>query len=509
MPCAPYGRAVSSSGARLLSAASSTSGPSRQGFSRGGLLTPSSAAIGSSRPGYGNLRRGGALPHVLAVLKKIKFFQDLEPRVQAKIPTIVSELNLQGDTVIFRQGDPPGNCYVLLKGEIGIYQMKDGDEDEGSKGPSQIPSRVVSRRPSVFQESASEPCKAAAQAVRGSLSEESCRQERLSEEIAQKLLDLGDDQLSETEPQKEPRSRGLSVKEPQQEAPLVRIQPTTEGFSVYSTTDDLGKRINLLRDASICGELALSHDHNRGASVKCHTYCTMLVIKRADFDRVLKEEVLHAEEKKLHFLTDHLPGMRHVEVPRCLSKPHPAYFLRHATYRRGHHFFTQGRRSETAIYIVFDGRLEIRHQDAGSSPLKRRPARALSMGAYSIGGYAERETQQHAAAGPRLLGTFMAGSVFGSLPTHSPEPYSVIVSSSSCEVFQATGSDLAKLPRQLLETVRDYIATVTAWRLRTYVHNKCSFEMPKASDLLRSADLPVSGARTSQERNFFSVIHAG
>jgi len=100
----------------------------------------------------------------------------------------------------------------------------------------------------------------------------------------------------------------------------------------------------------------------------------------------------------------------------------------------------------------------------------------------------------------------MAGSVFGSLPMQAPEPYTVIVASASCEVFQAIGPDVPKLPRRLLEALREYIAHSTAWRLRAYMNQKSQVEMPKAPT--RSESPPVSGARSSLEAKYFSLIHA-
>jgi len=299
------------------------------------------------------------------------------------------------------------------------------------------------------------------------------------------------------------------------------IHQTTEGFSVFSGDfNDLGKQVALLRGGTIFGELGLINDAPRGASIRCQTDCDVLVIRKQDFDRVLKEEMMRAGDEKLNFLTQHVPGMRDLEVPRFAKTTHPAYFLRRTTYRRGHLFLSQGVVAQDAIYVVFKGCLEMRVRDTskgtpGNGIVRHRPqAKGRPRGAIgyaNLGNKTEGADERQGVKegnGHRILGTLMTGSVFGSLPMQAPEPYSVVVSSSSCEVFQAIGPDMPKLPRRLLEQVREYIATSTAWRLRTYMNHKSHFEMPKASDVIRSESPPVSGARTSQEQRYFSLIHA-
>jgi len=69
----------------------------------------------------------------LRTLRNLKFFQDMEPGVQQKLAKIVQHVSYQESTVIFRQNDPPGSCYIILSGEIGIFQKSGEDAKEDAK----------------------------------------------------------------------------------------------------------------------------------------------------------------------------------------------------------------------------------------------------------------------------------------------------------------------------------------------------------------------------------------
>ncbi|CAJ1350567.1 unnamed protein product [Effrenium voratum] len=47
---------------------------------------------------------------------------NLDSRVQRRLSSIATCLKISKGTVLFRQGDPPGNCYVILEGSVGIVK---------------------------------------------------------------------------------------------------------------------------------------------------------------------------------------------------------------------------------------------------------------------------------------------------------------------------------------------------------------------------------------------------
>eukprot|EP00435_Cladocopium_sp_Y103_P033641 s1146_g8.t1 len=54
------------------------------------------------------------------VILQCPFFKKLGTSVHRRLSGIVQCLKCEQDTVLFRQGDPPGNCYVILEGSVGI-----------------------------------------------------------------------------------------------------------------------------------------------------------------------------------------------------------------------------------------------------------------------------------------------------------------------------------------------------------------------------------------------------
>ena len=84
-------------------------------------------------------------------------------------------------------------------------------------------------------------------------------------------------------------------------------------------------------------------------------------------------------------------------------------------------------------------------------------------------------------------GVLVAGGVFGSLPFPAPEPFTVRVTSPTCEVFFMTSVDFPKIPRKLLDVLNEYVASSTTWRLGCHQR---STELRKNGRGGRDAKLP-------------------
>mmetsp|Transcript_148285 Transcript_148285/g.284155 ORF Transcript_148285/g.284155 Transcript_148285/m.284155 type:complete len:166 (+) Transcript_148285:1786-2283(+) len=59
----------------------------------------------------------------------------------------------------------------------------------------------------------------------------------------------------------------------------------------------------------------------------------------------------------------------------------------------------------------------------------------------------------------------MSGALFGSLPTSTPEPFTVSVVNGPCQAYSVVGADVRKLPPRLFDNVREYLMRSTTWRL--------------------------------------------
>merc|ERR1719454_789619 len=185
----------------------------------------------------------------------------------------MTTMSKRSGTVLFRQGDPPGNCYVVLNGEAGIFVRSE------------------------------------------------------EEELAEEVIS--------------PRATISGIK-------------TVEGFSVYNEESRFGTEIGVLGPGTLVGELALLNDGPRSASVRCLRDSDFLVIRRSDFDNVLKEEMVRKGDEKLRFLMEHVPGMPDVPVPKSGAKgPHASYFFKKATFPRGHCFFNEGAVAEPSIILIY------------------------------------------------------------------------------------------------------------------------------------------------------------
>lgn len=88
----------------------------------------------------------------LEVILQCPFFKKLGTSVQRRLSGIVQCLKCEQDTVLFRQGDPPGSCYVILEGSVGIHVKPDEethpDVDSREGTPRAGPPLRESRRSS-------------------------------------------------------------------------------------------------------------------------------------------------------------------------------------------------------------------------------------------------------------------------------------------------------------------------------------------------------------------------
>merc|ERR1719335_1012354 len=100
------------------------------------------------------------------------------------------------------------------------------------------------------------------------------------------------------------------------------------------------------------------------ATVRCLQDTDFLVIRRCDFDTILKEEMVRKGDEKLRFLMAHMPGMRDVPVPKSGTKqPHASYFFKKLTFKRGHRFFQEGTVAEPSVFVVYRGSVECRRSE--------------------------------------------------------------------------------------------------------------------------------------------------
>lgn len=64
---------------------------------------------------------GENLVRAAMIMKEARFFKDLEPAILEILPKQAYFLELPKDAIVFRQGDPPKNCYIVVSGCVGFY----------------------------------------------------------------------------------------------------------------------------------------------------------------------------------------------------------------------------------------------------------------------------------------------------------------------------------------------------------------------------------------------------
>lgn len=243
---------------------------------------------------------------------------------------------------------------------------------------------------------------------------------------------------------------------------------------------NIGDQVTVLGSGSLFGELALMNDQPRAATVKCLSDCTFLKISKSSFEDILKEEMLRFADGKTRFLMKHLPGLAKLPPSRSPTTPHPSYFFKLVSYPKDHVFIGPGASKEDFICVIEQGSVDLAravdkdkecaafikgkellqvNSRAKSKSCSRLPK--LTSAAHLQGSHA----MHHA-------GTLITGASFASkVGTSSAEPFSVIASSSPCEVLEVRGVDLEQLPPRLVSMIQEFITTANMWRLKSHESN--------------------------------------
>mmetsp|Transcript_69097 Transcript_69097/g.131845 ORF Transcript_69097/g.131845 Transcript_69097/m.131845 type:complete len:962 (+) Transcript_69097:139-3024(+) len=170
-----------------------------------------------------------ACPFIQKIVRHSKDETLLERLAAVAQFTLVEE----GD-VVFRQGDPGCNCYIILDGQVGVYQHKP---------------RFCLNFPTPR--------------TRFPL-------ESFITKAEERKLHANDDPA------------GLV----QSESLMHYRWVTHEGFSTFSANSTLGDCIAKLEGGSLFGELALMNNAPRACSIKAHQQCHMLTIGKEDYHSV-------------------------------------------------------------------------------------------------------------------------------------------------------------------------------------------------------------------------------
>jgi len=210
--------------------------------------------------------------HVRRLLQEFSFIRDLNEIVQSQIADIVHhEVRKEGD-VLFRQDDEPTNAYIILAGEVQVWQKIE-------RRPNSRPNSKHNDAPPLHEGNLA--VRKHAEAILSILNEE------------KKNADM--DEVERRKNKKRDKRRHDAPKEARcaqkRREDIVRAVQGNDS-SEYSMVATLGSGM-------MFGEVGLLEDQPRNATIRCNTETEFLVINKTDFDRVLKAAMNRLRLRKL------------------------------------------------------------------------------------------------------------------------------------------------------------------------------------------------------------------
>lgn len=248
---------------------------------------------------------------------------------------------------------------------------------------------------------------------------------------------------------------------------------TIEDHSIFSEASKLGKHRSELGDLDIFGEQGLAQQVPRRESIKCLEDTELLIVDPEIFRRTKADLRQRAD-----FFDQHLPGFQKARTVGADEGPHPSTFFETVQLRKGATILDEGIFApHAAIYIICKGTVELRRFPiASANPAYVLAKKPLTKSSWSKScappkvGVAEcdHQTLEEFRCGPARRGSGLltverldVGASFcslGALPIGAPEPFTVVVSSDECVLYQLVGAAMTKLPPKVLLETRMYIA---------------------------------------------------
>lgn len=437
---------------------------------KGGIASSLKRGQGSNDPAT------QILLNLARLLKEFDFFADLDKDVQASLPDIVSYDSESKGTILFRQGAPPGRCYILLSGSVEVWKDNSlhllsphgANRNKSTKPPAVIePSTPASpaapAEPQGFDfleddqgddsqqadGDESQTAGARARTLRRNLPflagnpvvVRKCR--AMAEMLASMSIDgVGARTLLSPKQTTSPwggLSPGRSPFFPG--SPGGRpISPTNSEDLGDSDTHPPGHPVTYLGPGMLFGETALIEDQPRNASIRCKESCEFLVIEREYFENVLRANMQRSHLAKLDFLRLHVPGFRDLSDRRAEDI---SYLFKKATYTKNHHFATQGGLTNGVVNVVAKGAVEFTLCSTAKVPV--------------FDGLPEIQS--------RRLGVLVSGGIFGSFHLNRHDPFNVVATTATCDVYRLTRDDYRRLPESVLHGIRQVIEQTTQFQL--------------------------------------------
>lgn len=349
------------------------------------------------------------------ILREVPFFREFDDVLPGTIYRLARLAVMQDAAegeVLFRQGDEPVDCYVVLRGKVGVYISSAPQESPRDFTLDYV--RVVEDE--TKKSRVSRFC--------------SCCRFRTPEEDAD--LELDDSYR----------------------------RYVSEGFNTYTPDSNLGTKVADLGRGAAFGELGLMERKPRGASIRCESKCTFVVIRRSAFQKWFSESIsADAYRKRLYFIS-RIAGFQMETLRNPIKKPertlggksrnvkqtvHPVDRFREEDFKPGHVLLQEGQQHEPIIFIVRSGHISVSRKSR-----RRSFSQELT--------YRDARPQRDVP-----FGKLGPGSIYCSLTTlglQFPEQFTATVSSEACSFYVAKSKDLSQLPPRVTEPLLKHIHEV-------------------------------------------------
>jgi CRP-like cAMP-binding protein len=258
--------------------------------------------------------------HLKLALEKLSIFHELELRKQEDLFRLGHVVTASNGTVLFREGDAPERCYIILSGKVDLScAMKD---DAMSACSTTASSNSSSRVPSSRSRS-------------DSLGTSRCSSRRSS--LA-----------------REGASFGLLNNVAKSLAQAVE-RHECDGLDYYGACSvSLGA-------GRLFGDFAFLQQTLQGCTASCTDTCELYVIDRIAFEQVLKEDLQRLTCEKLAFLKAYLPGMKSL----CPQMVEPLlHCFQKKLFPKGRVICTQSVMAKKSLYLLSKGSVFLSCTDA-------------------------------------------------------------------------------------------------------------------------------------------------
>lgn len=236
--------------------------------------------------------------------------------------------------------------------------------------------------------------------------------------------------------------------------------------NIHGTSGLANGSLQCQRD--VFGELALLSDQPRSATVKCLEACTFLIVDKDSFNKVIRADLLRMSYEAMHFFQMHVPGFQVIEP---LPPVHPSYHFKKRTFKKGHCFLAEGAATEETIWAIQVGEVKLTRKDW------MRGKEKDTMG---------------------------AGEVFCSMsavPLLAAEPFTVTVTSPTCEVFVLNSSFFCEMQESVLSELRKHLRQDIMKRVKSLciksATGRDAMQSPRAEGFPDWREAPATAPRTA------------